>query len=353
MIIDICRSELKYEPPPFPSNLFGRDDFIDSAVQLILHRHPARLAILGDGGIGKTTVAAAIFWHEGINQAFTKHKIFTSCESLSMADQLIVNLCHCFQLTIQEKKPLQTLKSFLQSVPMALVVLDNFETLWNGDHKSTLQLLQILESCRQLTIIITMRGYIHPDGISWTQPTLQPLKVLAINAAKETYKAIVATKDDTDLEELLQNVDCLPLAIVLLARLGKLDISPSELLQMWQTEQTALLKTQKGSRSDCLETSISLSLQSSQMNESKYTLKLLRIICYLPAGVKLDDLSQLASLSKLDTLKTIKLLLKTGLVQQSEKKRLKVLSPVRFFILKQHACEVTEVDIIRSFYFQI
>ncbi|TDL24337.1 TPR-like protein [Rickenella mellea] len=346
-------SELKYEPPPFPSCLFGRDDFITSAVQLILQHPPARLAILGPGGIGKTTVAAAIFGCDDIKKIFTQHKAFTSCESLFMADQLVVNLCHCFQLTIQEKRPLKTLQSFLQGVPKALLVLDNFETVWNGDHESTLRLLQILDSYRHLTILITLRGALLPDGIIWTKPTLKPLQTLTVSAAKEIYRTISSTDDDKDLEKLMQNVDFLPLAIVLLAYLGKLNMSPSKLLSMWQDEQTALLRKQGGSKSDCLETSITLSLQSPLMKESKYTLKMLRIICYLPAGVKLDDLSQFASISRIDALKAIEILLKTGLVQQSEKKRLKVLSPVRYFILKQHACDIAEVSEIKQKYFNI
>ncbi|TDL17894.1 hypothetical protein BD410DRAFT_831277 [Rickenella mellea] len=276
------QSELHYEAPPFPAFLFGRDDFVTTAVHLILSKPPARLAILGPGGVD-----------------------------------------------IQQQRPLSVLKDFLDTMPLALLVLDNFETIWESDQHNNLKLMKLQDSHKQLTILITMRGFLRPavGDIRWTQPALEPLQVLTSDAAIQAFKAITPINDDTDLDKLVESVDCLPLAVVLLAHLGQMNISPSELLKMWLKEHTALLSANNGSKSACLETSISLSLQSPIMHQNQHALKLLKIICYLPAGVKNDNLYHIADITQLMTLKAVEALLKTGLVKPLKNGRWKVLLP--------------------------
>ncbi|TDL14679.1 hypothetical protein BD410DRAFT_757040, partial [Rickenella mellea] len=157
---------------------------------------------------------------------------------------------------------------------MSLLVLDNFETVWDSDQQNIHKLLKLLDSYKKLTIIITMRGFIKPgaSSISWTQPALEPLQVLTMDTAKQAYKAITPTNDDIGLENLVESVECLPLAIVLLAHLGQMNITPSELLKLWLKEQTTLLSRNNGNKSDCLETSMSLSVQSPLMQQNQHAL---------------------------------------------------------------------------------
>ncbi|TDL15537.1 hypothetical protein BD410DRAFT_689789, partial [Rickenella mellea] len=324
--------------PPFPTFLFGRDCFISTVVDLILGKPPARLAILGPGGVGKTTVAAAIFSSESIDRVYHDHKVFVSCEALFSADQLIENLCHGFHLNIQQQKPLSILKNFFRIASMTLLVLDNFETVWDSDQHNSLKLMKLLDSYAQLTILITMRGFLRPGvgDMKWTQPALEPLQVLTMDAATQAFKAITPITDDAALEKLVECVECLPLAVVLLAHLGQMGISPSELLEMFLKEQTTLLSKNNGHKSNCLETSILLSLHSPQMRQNQHTLKLLKLICYFPAGIKKHHLSAIAGIKESMTLKAIEGLLRTGLVQPLQNGRWKLLSPVRYFICEQY-----------------
>ncbi|TDL16840.1 TPR-like protein [Rickenella mellea] len=292
--LQISVSALEFEPPPFPAFLFGRDDFISTAVDLILHKPPARLAILGPGGVGKTTVAAAIFSWEAID-------------------------------------------------------------IWDGDQQNMLKLLKLLDGYKQLTIVITMRGFLRPaaSSIKWTRPALNPLQVLSCDAAMQAFKAITPLNDDTGLEKLVESVEYLPLAVVLLAHLGQMDISPSELLEMWLKEKTGLLSQNSGDKSDCLQTSISLSLHSPLMLQNHHALKVLKIICYLPAGVKQDSLHYIAGVTQLTILRATEILLKTGLVNPLQHGRWKVLSPVRHYVLQYYSCNMTETNLINKFYLKL
>ncbi|TDL16146.1 hypothetical protein BD410DRAFT_645518 [Rickenella mellea] len=123
-----------------------------------------------------------------------------------------------------------------------------------------------------------------------------------------------------------------------------MNISPSELLNLWLKEQIALLNQCKGSMSDCLEISISLLLQSPLMLEDKHAMKLLKIICYLPAGVKKDNLPCLADVTPRMTLKATTTLSKIGLINLSPNERWNVLSSVRHFVLQQYRCSKSEID---------
>ncbi|TDL26476.1 hypothetical protein BD410DRAFT_836364 [Rickenella mellea] len=183
------RSELLYAPPAYPECFYGRDEFVSSAVDLILNNAQAKLAILGPGGIGKTTVASAIFNNPQIQDMFPDYRIFVSCESLSTAESLLETLCKAFNLSVQNGSLYTTLKDFIQSTSTVLVVLDNFETLWDTNNVSNEieSLLKNLCSLKSLSTIVTMRGSIPPIGIHWTKPALPPLSVLSIDAAKLSH----------------------------------------------------------------------------------------------------------------------------------------------------------------------
>jgi hypothetical protein len=68
--------DLSTSPPPAPDIFFGRDEYVATAIDLIQQTAPARLAILGAGGIGKTSIALAIL--HCLQTYFT----FSSCSRL-------------------------------------------------------------------------------------------------------------------------------------------------------------------------------------------------------------------------------------------------------------------------------
>jgi CO dehydrogenase nickel-insertion accessory protein CooC1 len=86
------------------------------------------VAILGPGGMGKTTLATAALHHSAIMQKYPIQH-FVSCESTNSSFELVSllglhlgfeNSGHLFQIIVQH---------FHQCGP-CLLVLDNFETPW-------------------------------------------------------------------------------------------------------------------------------------------------------------------------------------------------------------------------------
>ncbi|TDL14578.1 hypothetical protein BD410DRAFT_757142, partial [Rickenella mellea] len=348
------QSEFLFTPPAYPECFYGRDEFVATAVDLILTHSPAKLAILGPGGVGKTTVAAAIFNNSSIEDKFGEHRAFVSCEPLSTTESLLETLCKAFDVSVQNGKLHTALMSFLKLLPDTLLVLDNLETLWDSDDESdnVQTLLRNLSSLAVLTIIITMRGILPPKGVLWTQPALSVLPVVSVDAAKSIYQAISPTDDDMVLETLLCNVDCLPLAVTLLANLGQCGLSPKELQDRWEKEQSKLINLGGKKKSESLDVSISLSINSPLLKHNEDAFSLLRMISFLPAGIPVLYLSEIASHIESITEAQI-VLFRTGLAYLTASKRLTVLSPIKLYITSNYEITANEIIDIQKFYFDL
>lgn len=123
----------------------------------------------------------------------------------------------------------------------------------------------------------------------------------------------------------------LPLAITLLAQMAQVD-PLAELLRRWREEATSMLTRIRGSRLSCLDTSISLSLNSDRVKNAPETLRLLSVLSVLPAG--LPPHFQHPAISMLG--KSTAVLKASALAYSAEGGRLRVLSPIREYILKYH-----------------
>jgi hypothetical protein len=78
--------------PPTPQNFFGREAELTYIVETIFNNVgtcPARIAILGPGGYGKTTLANAVLNHDHVVTHFGNARYFVTCENASMPSALI------------------------------------------------------------------------------------------------------------------------------------------------------------------------------------------------------------------------------------------------------------------------
>jgi hypothetical protein len=161
---------------------------------------------------------------------------------------------------------------------------------------------------------------------------LEPLEPLSNVAAHQTFIEIADDgHDDDSIKELLELTGNLPLAVSLIASVASSE-GCTEALSRWKLENTRMLSDGYDQRSS-LDISIMLSYTSSRMTSSAQ--ELLSILSMLPDGLTDVDLVQ-AKLPIPDILACKATLIQTALAFVGQDQHLKVLLPIREYILHIH-----------------
>ncbi|KZO91847.1 TPR-like protein [Calocera viscosa TUFC12733] len=347
--VDYIPSDLPLlEIPPKPNVFYGRDELVASIVQLLLQDKTCRIPILGTGGMGKTSIAAAAINDAHVRAKYGQKIIFVSCEGVVSAEGIISALATALGIR-HESNIRRAVFAYLASQGYTLLVLDNFESAaQSADSEHVEQLLGHLAQLSQLSLVITMRGSLPPAGVDWEE--LDILNRLSLDAARQIWNRI-ARKEDAQLDQLLTMLDGLPLAITLLAHQGRL-FTPTQLLSAYDKETTKLIKVGAGGRLKSLEVSIRLSLQSQVMLEEPDALQLLSLLCLLPDGVPLGALHEMLPSLSHTLIAAISVLRQVALTFE-ENERLRVLSPIRDFMLAHHPPKDPALGELRRYYMNL
>ncbi|KAI0040105.1 TPR-like protein [Auriscalpium vulgare] len=288
--------------PAYPSILYGRDSHLRIILKQLgqKNRLPAYAAIIGPGGIGKTTVALAVLHHPMIIQKFGEHIYFISCEGCLSEVMLVQNIAKVLGVGNILDGGLDLLKdsvlSYLRSSSDMLLCLDNFETLWNTDSSVKGMIEQFINDIKSITyvsLLITMRGQRYPEVITWSQPLLPPLEPFPIDIAQKLFQQI-SNKWDEWAEKLVACVDGLPLAITIIANLAQ-SFQCKVLWEQWEKVNIEILERGKGHRLTSLEASIHLSIEGHQLRSKPGVLLMLGLLGTLPGGLTLKRIQQLQS----------------------------------------------------------
>ncbi|KAJ7818167.1 hypothetical protein B0H14DRAFT_3147938, partial [Mycena olivaceomarginata] len=316
--------------PSEPKIFYGRDSEISDILQLFNQGTP-RIAILGSGGMGKTTLARAVIHHAQINTRYQQHCFFVACDSASST----VELAALIGVNIGLKPGRDLSRAVVQhfsSSPSSLLVLDNLETLWEPmECRSDIEkFLSLLADIEHLALMITMRGAERPGKMQWTRPFLQPLKPLDQDAARKTFIDIADDNHNFDeVDKVLSLTDNMPLAVSLIAHLADSE-GCSNVLARWEREKISVISVGTDKEAN-LEISISLSLSSPRLN--RHSRDLLSLLSMLPDGLSDVELVQ-SKLPIKNVLGCKAALIGTALAYSNEQKRLKALVPIREYMNK-------------------
>ncbi|KAK7022517.1 ATPase-AAA-core domain-containing protein [Favolaschia claudopus] len=318
--------------PAKPTIFHGREIEVASILKLLQLPSP-RIAILGAGGMGKTSLARVVL-HEREVTARYETRLFVSCEATSNGVD-IANIIGS-QLGLKPGKDIRKLVvQFLERGPPCLLILDNLETPWEplGSRISVEDFLALLSDIKHLALI-TMRGAERPNQLPWSRPFLLPLKPLSDEAAQQTFTDITDyTFDTKEMVQLLHHTDNMPLAVNLLGHLVDYE-GITSVLNRWETEKTSLLSVNTD-RTSSLDVSIFISLSSPRLVSSPNTQKLLSILSILPEGLSDAQLLQ-SNLPIPDLMGCKATLLRTALAYYDEGRHLKSLVPIREYVQQNH-----------------
>ncbi|KAJ7758762.1 hypothetical protein B0H14DRAFT_3166032 [Mycena olivaceomarginata] len=128
--------------PSEPKIFHGRETELEYILKALGQESP-RIAILGGGGMGKTTLARAVLYHPDISTKF-EHRLFVDAD---------------------------------------------LETGWEQIHSrgGIEEFLSLLTDIQHLALMITMRGSERLNKVRWTRPFLPPLQPLSDIAARQLF----------------------------------------------------------------------------------------------------------------------------------------------------------------------
>ncbi|KAJ7144357.1 hypothetical protein C8R44DRAFT_535684, partial [Mycena epipterygia] len=297
---------------------------------------PARIAIVGPGGIGKTTLSIAVLHHPDIESTY-EHRYFIPCEAATTIGELLSIII--FHLELEpSRQPSTLIVRFPSECGPTVLVLDNLETAWEPSESrhEVEELLCLLADVGTLTLVITLRGAERPGRVKWTRPFLAPLQPLHPVASRQTFidiSDVPLPAEESDLAELLDLTGHLPLAVSLMASVTAFEGYPAT-LSRWKRENTSLLSDAYEKESN-LDKSISLSLTSPRMQSGPGALELLKILSVQPDGLSEVELG--IPDIPIDLISECKaILLRTSLAYIDSDSRLKVLSPIREYVQRMH-----------------
>ncbi|KAJ6470462.1 P-loop containing nucleoside triphosphate hydrolase protein, partial [Mycena sanguinolenta] len=310
--------------PSKPKIFHGRETEVESIMKILSQQSP-RIAILGGGGMGKTSLARAVL-HNPETSAKFEERYFVSAEAATTSIELAALIG--LHVGLNPGKDLTKLViQFFSRKPSCLLILDNLEAVWEPfqSRGEVEEFFSLLTEIQHLGLIITMRGAERPAKVQWTHPFLLPLQPLSDAAAHQTFLEITDNAYAIeDLNQLLSFTDNMPLAVDLISHLVDYE-GLENVLSRWQIDKTSILSVGYDRRSD-LDASIGLSLSSPQLSsESK---ELLSPLSILPNGLSDAELVQ-SKLPIPNILSCKAALLATCLACQNNIKRLLVLVPIR------------------------
>ena len=343
--------------PNAPQIFFGRDTELTQIVHMVLTgitSRPARIAILGPGGYGKTTLANAVLTHDHIREHFGDACHFVTCESIFSTDALLLELGRTLCVLDGPPHALWSRIRIALSSRDSILCLDNFESPWDQSSElkhSVEELLSRITVLHHVTLLITMRGAERPARTHWSQPFLEPLDTFGQTAAEQVWQ-VVAGNYDEYAAKLTAAVDYVPLAIDLLAHLAQMR-PPMLLWEEWNSKWTKVIHMGQMHRLSNLEYSIQLSIDCQRMTANPNSKSLLGLLSMLPDGLHIKQLKQFQGmLLDVDITSCLWTLQQCSLIKLTEE-RYQLHPIVRHVSSNQSLMMMVHKTIVKDFYINL
>ncbi|KAL8278826.1 hypothetical protein RQP46_008697 [Phenoliferia psychrophenolica] len=284
----------KLEGLPHDFNLIGREHELERTLALLAQRNrqgcTEHVALVGPGGIGKTALATKVTYHP--QSKSLGRPVFIRCEKLETLALFQTTL-----LRLRAPNPLQPGEDLEQAVREELdkeptfLILDNLlDSTDATTHASYLEYNDSLTSFPTLTLLITTRTHIFIGRP--TPRTIHDLQLGTLSGDapealfRSEYARVRSARDlkpiEPDMETLLDLMNGMPLAIVLVAAHARKLDSLEEVIRRWKEGRASDNGTQ--GRTSSIDFSLKLSFSDPAVN-SPDTLTLLRLLAELPDPV--------------------------------------------------------------------